>query len=97
MFLYQIPTYHLSGLPELKNPNSKTSPEETRVWSLVTELVAVKVSMEREIVGKKITRDVKNKRMQFECLILQFCGVWGDVKKTWRIYGSVMFKTYGVV
>ncbi|WRX27250.1 hypothetical protein QQP08_019737 [Theobroma cacao] len=32
MFLYHIPTYHSPGFSRVKNPNSKTSPGETRVW-----------------------------------------------------------------
>lgn len=38
MFLYHIPTYHSPGFGfSVKNPSSKISPGETRVWLLVID------------------------------------------------------------
>lgn len=52
MFLYQIPKYHFE-LPGLKKPNSKTSPDETKVWLAVRGCVKVMVSMAAERIGKR--------------------------------------------
>lgn len=62
-FLYQIPTYQFV-LPELKKPNSNSSPAEISVWPEVRGCVAVMVSMAMARVGNKVIEVKKQRSVQ---------------------------------
>lgn len=61
MFLYQIPRNHWELL-EGKKPSSKICFGDVRVWLVTRDWVAVMVSAEVEIVGKKVSKVKEEKR-----------------------------------
>ncbi|KAJ1379174.1 hypothetical protein SESBI_47144 [Sesbania bispinosa] len=68
MFLYHMPKYQLELVPE-KKPRTKTWLGDSRVWLVLRNCDAVKVSAEEEIVGKKVCEVMKQKRKRRRRLV----------------------------